>query len=285
MSGSKRYPVIQVRLVPSQVELAQLRLWELGATGIEERDDSTLGGGSEDGYVVLSAAFEDDRVADRAFAEVRQDYEAELSVIAPADWSVEWRRGFRAQRIGKRLFLRPSWDPTERPHDREEVTIDPENAFGSGDHETTRLVLRVLDQRVMGGESILDVGCGSGVLSIAALRLGAGGARGVDVDPDAVRVARRNADRNGVGGSFEATSDPLEAIPGSYNLVLANIEAGVLRKMKRLLGARVAPGGVLVLSGILTEERDAMVEAYRGFEVAESLVENQWCALVLEARP
>ena len=271
-----------MRVTPEELELAQLRLWELGATGLEERDQTTLMRDPSDELVTLVASFANEVLAERALDSVKRDFEAELSYLPDADWAVEWRRGFGPQRIGRRLLLQPSWETSRSVQGQVVVTLDPENAFGSGDHETTRLVLGALDQRIRGGERLLDVGCGSGILSIAALRLGAGFAIGVDIDEDAVKVASRNAELNAVDASFEASTMPLGQVDGQFDMVLANIEARVLHDMRDELSSRVAPEGLLVMSGILREEQGVIVEAYAPMRLIDSLQESPWCACVME---
>jgi len=276
-----RHPFVSVRVRSEQIELAQLKLWELGATGLEERDETTLLRESAPGQAVVIAAFSDEAAAQYALHEIRQDYEAEIVYVPSEDWATEWRRGFGPQRIGKRLLLHPSWEPAQSKPGDVVLTIDPENAFGSGDHETTRLVLQILDQRVAGGERVLDVGCGSGVLSIAALRLGAISAVAVDIDEEAIVVARRNAELNSVAARIETLAQPLTKIDGLYDIVLANIETRVLVEMTKELQARVAAGGFLVLSGILRGEQDELLAAYAPMRLEASLEEGQWRACVL----
>jgi ribosomal protein L11 methyltransferase len=281
MSEPQSHPFVTIRVAPAQLELAQLMLWELGAMGLEERDETTLVPVRGDDRVVVMAAFSDEAAAQYAFNQVRGQYEAEIVHVPHEDWSTEWRRGFGPRRIGKRLLLHPSWEEVEGKPGDVVLTIDPENAFGSGDHETTRLVLRVLDERVVGGERVLDVGCGSGILSIAALRLGAASAVAIDIEEEAVAVTRRNAVLNGVESGLEASTKPLRVVEGAYDIVLANIETRVLIQMPSELLARIAPGGILVLSGILLEERDELLAAYSSMSLAESLEEGEWCACVL----
>lgn len=281
MPEPQSHPFVTIRVPPAQLELAQLRLWELGAMGLEERDDTTLVPVRAGDRVVVMAAFADEAAAQYAFDEVRGEYEAELVHVPHEDWSTEWRRGFGPQRIGTRLLLRPSWEEVQSKPNDVVLTIDPENAFGSGDHETTRLVLRVLDERVVGGERVLDVGCGSGILSIAALRLGAASAVAIDIEEEAVLVTRRNALLNGVASDLEASTRPLHDIEGTYDIVLANIETRVLIHMPHALRARTAPDGILVLSGILLDERDELLAAYVSMSLVECLEEGEWCACVL----
>jgi ribosomal protein L11 methyltransferase len=282
MPALPRHPLVTIRLRADQLEIAELRLWELGATGLEERDDATLVREPGPGRVVVMAAFPNEAAARYAWNEIRQELDAELVYVPHEDWSVEWRRGFGPQRIGRRLLLQPSWEQVKSLPDDVMLTIDPENAFGSGDHETTRLVLTILEQCITGSERVLDVGCGSGVLSIAAVLLGADSAVAIDVDPDAVAVTRRNARLNGVDPQVFASVLPLSDVEGAYDVVLANIETRVLVDMADALQQRVGPGGYLVLSGILHDEREALLAAYRSMSLRACLEEGQWCACILE---
>lgn len=279
------HPLVTLRARREQLEIAQLRLWELGATGLEERDQTTLVREPAGGYVVVVAAFADEASARHALRELRPEFEADLTYVPHQDWAVEWRRGFTAQRIGQRLLLQPSWEQAESAPGDVVLTIDPENAFGSGDHETTRLVLTVLEQRISGGERVLDVGCGSGILSIAAVRLGAECAVAIDIDQDAVSVARRNAALNGVISSVETSTEPLSHVSGIFDVVLANIETRVLIRMPDALRIRVAPEGFLVLSGILRHEREELLAAYASMKLEECLEEGEWCACLLRSVP
>jgi ribosomal protein L11 methyltransferase len=282
MTETDHHAFVTVRVRPNKVELVELRLWELGATGLEERDQTTLVREPVDGEIVVIAAFESEAAARYALADIRSDYEADLLLTPSRDWATEWRRGFGAQRIGRRILLHPSWEPVEARPDEVVITIDPENAFGSGDHETTRLVLGVLDERIRGGERVLDVGCGSGILSIAALRLGARSSVAIDIEPDAVAVARRNAALNDVASRIDVSMTPLAEVDGRYDLVLANIETRVLVAMPQLLQTRMASGAVLVLSGILRQEEEELLAAFASMKVAQLLEHGEWCACVLE---
>jgi len=150
--------------------------------------------------------------------------------------------------------VRPPWREYAAAPGEQVVVLEPGRAFGTGLHETTSLVAEVLAETPLAGFTVLDVGCGSGVLTLIALALGAARARAIDVDPDAVAVTRENADRNGVGDRMETDEAPVEALAASYPVVLANIEAKTLVELAAGLVARVAPGGLLVLSGILSAE-------------------------------
>lgn len=281
MTKFEQHPFVTVRLEAQEVELAELRLWDLGATGLEQRDQTTIVREPTPGEVVIIAAFADEASAEHAVEVLCSDYRTELQHIPHQNWATEWRKGFGPQRIGKRILLHPSWQPVEGEPGDVVLEIDPENAFGSGDHETTRLVLRLLDARVAGGERVLDVGCGSGILSIAAVRLGAVSSTGIDVEEDAVTVSRRNSELNGVAFRASFSTQPLGKVHGLYDLVLANIETHVLIGMSELLQSRMASGATLILSGILNRERDDLLSAYSEMHLEELLEEGEWSACVL----
>ncbi|MEM7435624.1 MAG: 50S ribosomal protein L11 methyltransferase [Myxococcota bacterium] len=285
MTVAAPHPLLRVLLPSDRVELIQLQLWELGAIGFEQHDQTTIVPAEDAETVTLTATFDDVALAEAARDALPPELDVRLAFTEPVDWATEWRRGFGPQRIGDRLLLQPSWEADEAPGDRAIVTIDPENAFGSGDHETTRLVLAALDRWIKGGETVLDVGCGSGILSISAIRLGARSAIGVDIEDDAIEVAQRNAALNGVERRFEASRTPLAQVAGRFDVVLANIETRVLTQIPEALAERIAPGGILVLSGVLREEHDAILTSFDSLELLESLSENNWLAYVMRVSP
>jgi len=163
------------------------------------------------------------------------------------------------------------------------LTLDPGGAFGTGTHETTRLLLEALQRHLAPGMHVLDVGCGSGILAIACLLLGADRATGVDVDPESVRVSRENAELNGVGDRLALHEGTLSAGPaGRFPLVLANIESRVLVPLAGELCARVAPSGVLVIGGLLAAERERMLAAYSALRPIAVHEQGEWIAIELK---
>ncbi len=201
------------------------------------------------------------------------------------DWQRAWQRRLRARRIG-RLLVRPSWDARPARAGEAVIEIDPGLAFGSGEHPTTALCLEALSRLVRGGERALDVGTGSGILAIAAAKLGAARVLALDVDPQAVRAARENVRRNGVEAVVEVregTLTPALAEGEPFDLACANIDGLTLERMAPLLARALAPGGRLVLSGFLTETAPALAEAFaaHGLRVLASPSRPPWAALVL----
>ena len=176
-----------------------------------------------------------------------------------------WRAWARPTRVG-RLVVRPAWQDVRPPSPAEpiasdvEIAIDPGHVFGHGGHPSTRLVLGALVERLRGGESVLDVGCGSGVLSLAAVALGAESARAIDIDPTAVAVTRANAVANRLSRRIDVDSTPLAAIRRRFDVVVANIGVVVLRELAPLLVGRVAAGGWLVCSGLLEHQWREVVD-------------------------
>jgi len=207
--------------------------------------------------------------------------------VADDDWATAYRSFFRPIRLG-RVVVRPSWEP-EAPAEREGdvvVEIDPGMAFGTGHHETTRLCLMALQDHVRCGETVLDVGTGSGILAIAAAKLGAARVVGIDIDPVAARIAAENVERNGLAGVIAIlTGDSPRVFDGIADIVLANIVPDVIIAMAADLCSKVRPGGKLITSGIITERAEdlrATLESL-GLATIEQRVEGEWVALVSEA--
>ena len=190
---------------------------------------------------------------------------ASIDRLEDADWVALTQRQFEPIRAGQRLWIVPTWHVAPRPGDVN-IVLDPGAAFGTGSHPTTRMCLAWLEQNVHAGDSVLDYGCGSGILAIAALRLGAERATGVDVDPLALEAARYNSSRNGV---VLDVRDARGGIDGTFTITVANILANPLRMLAPVIGSRTQPGGVLALSGILEDQADAVVEAYAPWAALE----------------
>ncbi len=214
---------------------------------------------------------------------VASRWDAELIELDDDAYLDAWRAFAAPMRAGRRLVLQPTWiqaEPSPDPHDVV-VRLDPGRSFGSGSHPSTRLALAALEEHLQPHERVLDVGCGSGVLAVAACLLGASSATGVDVDPEAVSMTHANADVNGVAACVRASTTPVEEVVGTFDVVLANIGAGVLRELAPVLAARLAPGGRLVLAGLLVEQVDAVLDAYPGCTEVGRARADGWVATVL----
>ncbi|MFK8017919.1 MAG: 50S ribosomal protein L11 methyltransferase [Gammaproteobacteria bacterium] len=213
--------------------------------------------------VTLTALFETDADQTGIDTALRHVTSAELSWHALEDrqWEREWLTRFKPQQFGARLWIIPGDGPAI-DNTAVNIRLDPGLAFGTGDHQTTAMCLRWLgDCDRLSGQQVLDFGCGSGILAIAALCLGADHALGVDIDPQALTATRDNAERNDVLDRLEIGM-PDALTDQSFDLVIANILAAPLMELAPKISAHVAPGGTLLLSGILREQADAVMAAY-----------------------
>lgn len=213
----------------------------------------------------------------------------EIKTIADEDWMAAWKQHYQPIPIGQRLLVLPAWLENPAP-ERVAVRIDPSMAFGTGTHPTTQLCLELLETYVKPAEAVIDVGCGSGILSIAALKLGASRALAVDIDPQAIRSTRENAAANEVLANLETGQGSIgEILAGSFSLrqaplVLANILAPVIvRLFDAGLKDLVAPGGTLILSGILDKQVEEVVAAAgrKGAHLVATRQITDWVALAL----
>lgn len=196
--------------------------------------------------------------------------------LAEQNWVQLTQSQFDPIRVSERLWIVPSWHETPDPA-AVNLILDPGMAFGTGSHPTTRLCLEWLERSIYSGCRLLDYGCGSGILAIAAARLGAGSVAGVDIDPQAVEAARANAERNGVTALFADSAQP---VAGEYDLVVANILSNPLRVLAPAICAHVRSGGRLALSGILREQADEIIAIYAQWlpmQVAD--VREDWVCL------
>lgn len=205
--------------------------------------------------------------------------------VADDGWGERWKEHFRPEKVTGRLVVCPTWERYDPEPGERVIVMDPGQAFGTGSHETTRLCLAFLEE-AMGSDappgSVLDVGTGTGILGIAAALLGAGSVLGIDNDPVAVEAARENGERNGVERRFRASGEPLSAVRGPFDLVLANLLAETLVELAGEIVPRARVGGLLVLSGILAPKAPRVAEAFAaaGAPLLEERVDGPWAALL-----
>jgi ribosomal protein L11 methyltransferase len=261
-------PVVELEVDASDAELATDALWQADPTAVSET-------AARAGRVRLIADVADvGRIPGSwAVRVIEPDCDAHLDA---------WRAWAVPHRAGRRLLVQPAWLPCGAGGPGDVVVrLDPGRTFGSGSHPSTRLVLAVLEDELRPGDRVLDVGCGSGVLAVTACLLGAAGATAVDIDTDAPGVTRRNAAANGVGPLVDASRTPVESVAGCFDVVVANIGPRVLRELAGPLRARVAPGGLLVLAGLLDGQADERrADHPQLVEVGRRSTEG-WTALVL----
>ena len=289
---------LRLELLSGNTDLDAARLGQLGALGIEVQDDNTYMEGAEfastpAGKARLIAFFEEDQSPE----ELRQAVEDEVdgvtivsvAVYRDRSWETAWMKYFEATELSPRSTVGPPWDLPEPPVDADgnpgvAIVIEPGMAFGTGTHETTRLCARRLDEMMASHtvETVLDVGCGSAILSMLAAGLGARRVVGIDIDRTAVKVARENTAKNGFSDEeISLSTDPVDQVAGTFDLVVANILAPILLELRPHLKARVKPGGHLLLSGLTAEQIDELRGAFADDDFREcgAAVEGEWASL------
>lgn len=281
---------VRFRVAESALETLEALAGETEQVGMEIRDHSLkpLPGAEPlpDGMADLVAWYEDEETArDSAEwlkGEVPEIGQVWFETVEDQDWTENWKKDVKATRAG-RLWVGPSWLTGEKPAECVGIVIDPGMAFGTGDHPTTAMCMEAIDDWMAEGHagcSVLDVGTGSGVLAMAARKLGSGEAIANDIDPQAVEIARENAANNGVDG-VDWTTKPLERIRGSFDLVLANIFANVLCHYAARLSDATAEKGRLMLTGILNEQVDEVLSAFQreGMKLVRRRDRGEWSLL------
>ncbi|HEU4409721.1 MAG TPA: 50S ribosomal protein L11 methyltransferase [Polyangiaceae bacterium] len=279
-----RYWFVALDVPEAESDDVSALLFELGATGVEQRDRTTFVRPDDPDAVMLVASFEGKPEAEAALGELDASYNPRLQELVGDAWRDAWKAHYRPFALTPRLVIRPPWEAAPPPAEGVHVLeLEPGRAFGTGLHATTSLVAKELDRREaeLAGRPLLDVGTGSGILSFCALTLGASRAVGLDIDADSIAIARENAARNGLEGRVDFSTRDVAALAGAFPVVVANIETHVLVPLAAALRARLAPGGLLVLSGVLTRQEDEIVAAYAGLAVESLTREGEWSCLAL----
>jgi len=201
--------------------------------------------------------------------------------VPETDWNAMWAKAITPIRVGRRFVIRPSWASVERRDHDIELIIDPRQAFGTGHHATTQLILEWLEDHIHGGEKVLDIGTGSGILAMAAIRLGASYAHGVDHDPVAIECAREYARENQFGEELRLTVGTVKVAEGCHEVILANLDRGTLLELAPFFQEHAAPHAVLLCSGILTEDRESVIQRLQanGWIIQEERERSGWLAL------
>ena len=300
---------LAVQISEGGKDAAAALLWGLGAQGLQE-DHPGLHFPDDSGPLLARGSWElpeivnpTDTVLLRAWFEAIEDPDGlcataaaqlgELGELGPPtwrnvqdeDWSAAWKARWTTQRMTERLFVVPSWEPMPALAAGEAgIRMDPGMAFGTGTHATTQGCLSLAEEWLQGGERVLDVGTGTGILAFGALALGAGRAVGVDTEPPAVLAAAENAALNGLADRFVVHRGSVEATEGTFDLVFANLLAPLLVHLAPALAGRLGEGGTLIVSGLLERQESEVVAALarEGLCVAARFTSDGWLALRLE---
>ena len=215
-------------------------------------------------------------------------FEITIADCKTEDWVNNWKQYFHPMPIGKKLLIRPTWEDEYDPQGRTVLHIEPGLAFGTGSHPTTKLCLETLENYINENSTVLDIGCGSGILSIASLLLGAKSAFGVDIDKLAVKTALENAKENGFEPPvFKAVNGNLsDKVTGKYNVIVANIVADIIMDFNKEVGHFLDKDGVYITGGIIDSRKDEVIYSFEqnGFEIIEKFEEKGWNVFVCKAK-
>ena len=221
------------------------------------------------------------------FAALNPEAEITVSGVNEEDWANSWKAYYKPIKIGERIVIVPAWEKYSAEPDEIVVRMDPGMAFGTGTHETTRLVIKLLEKYIENGMRVADVGCGSGILAICASKLGAGECKAYDIDPVAVKVANENIKDSGLDNVTCEVSDLLKQVDrsgGTYDVICANIVADIIIRMMPDVGALMDESSVILASGIIVERSEDVIRGFEehGFKIVERIDENGWCALAVQ---
>ena len=293
---------ISVKTTEENADIAASVLMDAGAGGVEMQGGSMPRAASDEYALpeaetdtVTVSAYYGEAGADALVETLRArlcdmfpDAPPELSVetVPDTDWNENFRRNFKAFRAAGRFVIRPSWEEYQAEAGDIVLQIDPGMAFGTGDHESTRLCLKLLQKYMQPGSRVLDVGTGSGILGIAAMKLGASSVLALDYDPVSVRVAAENAAANGVVMETRQSDLLNSADGGPYDVILANIVADILIRLNRDVSPYLRQGGVYILGGIIEERLEEVTVSLSqsGMDVVETLAMNDWRAVAARKR-
>lgn len=279
---------LRIAITPEQAESFEDALLGVGAVSVTFMDaedqpifEPDLGTTPLWSHTHLLALFEADTDEANLLAHLQfllggELPEHNLERIEDQDWERSWMDNFQPMRFGRRLWIVPSWHQAPEP-DAVNLLLDPGLAFGTGTHPTTALCLQWLDGQTLDGSRLLDFGCGSGILAIAGLLLGAASAVGTDIDPQALEASRDNALRNGIEPERFPLYLPPQMPAGEFDVVVANILAGPLVQLAPVISSHVRAGGRLALSGILAEQAEEVRAAYaEQFELDPTAEQDGW---------
>lgn len=274
---------VSIALPLSVAESVSANLFDMGSCGVQEVDLA-------DGLGVRLVAYFDpshDRcaIATHLTADLHMAGVAagvQVDDVPDVDWTTSWRSFFEPVYPTPKMVVCPPWNRVPDPPGGFAITIDPQMAFGTGHHETTRLALLGLEQRVRAGDRVLDVGTGSGILSIAAAKMGATHVMAIDIEAPAIENARLNCNVNGVSDRVVLAQHSVDAVSGVFQVVVANMISSILFPMMSALTERIQPGGYAIWGGVLDREKDVFENILGdvGLDIDEMLDDGEWlCAI------
>lgn len=305
---------ISIKTSQEGADIAAQAFYEVGITGLVIEDPDELSQlskeeffwdyidesmvGTSDGTVVIKAYLSSDSSLGEKLSLIKDkinwlkkrdlgvdlgSLDIELASVREEDWSNTWKKYYKPMKVSDRIVIKPSWETYNKKKGQVILTLDPGMAFGTGTHETTMLCMQAIDQYIRPDHSLIDIGCGTGVLSIGALLLGAKAATAIDLDGNAVEIARKNAQINKVLDRMTLVhGNLLDEIEGSYDIVVANIIADVIIELSQYATNYIKAGGLFISSGIIHERLDEVIEQIESVGLIIEKVEKmgEWAMVV-----
>lgn len=305
---------ISIKTSQEGADIAAQAFYEVGITGLVIEDPDELNQlskeeffwdyidesmvGTSDGTVVIKAYLSSDSSLGEKLSLIKDkinwlknrdlgvdlgSLDIELTSVREEDWSNTWKKYYKPMKVSDRIVIKPSWETYNKKKGQVILTLDPGMAFGTGTHETTMLCMQAIDQYIRPDHSLIDIGCGTGVLSIGALLLGAKAATAIDLDGNAVEIARKNAQINKVLDRMTLVhGNLLDEIEGSYDIVVANIIADVIIELSQYVTNYIKAGGLFISSGIIHERLDEVIEQIEsvGLIIEKVAKMGEWAMVV-----
>lgn len=283
-SKVKNYKLFKISSNPFLPDLLSGILWELDITGLSESDDLVTAYAAEDSSVNEKSVRE---LLEKLITQnVIKEFSVKEEITEEKNWNELWEKSREVIRISDRIVIKPTFKEYESTGDEIVITLDPKMSFGTGEHESTKLTLQLMEKYVKGKGNVLDIGSGTGILSIAAIKLGAAHAVAVDNDAWCYQNCIENCVINNVVEKIKVFEGEIDIIPGKqFDLILANIQKNILLLISEKIKTKLKKNGVVILSGLLIKDEKEIISHYNsiGFKLIEKKVMNEWIALVLMA--
>ncbi|GBD88322.1 ribosomal protein L11 methyltransferase [bacterium BMS3Abin03] len=278
----KKFKEFIVKTEPFTVDLVSSVLWEYDIAGINEQENLLIVFADENS--LTNKAILESALSKLADEKVINSFTVDEKIIEDKNRNEEWEKGREVIKISNKIIIKPSFKDYTAKDDEIVITIDPKISFGTGGHESTKLILLLLEKYINGGEKILDVGSGTGILSIAAIKLGAASSVAVDIDEWCYDNCVENCKLNSVDKQVDIIKGKIDDVSqNNFDLVLANIQKNILLYIAQEIRVKVKKNGVVILSGLLLRDEDEIVKHYQslGLKFLEKEIMNEWLAVVL----
>ena len=279
----KNFIVYQIYTQPFDTELLSGILWELNITGLIEEDDHVKIFASHDSNIALKMV--EDSIKKLQNVNLIKSFKIEKELLEDKNWNELWEKSREVIRVSERIVIKPSFRKYEANKNEIVLTIDPKMSFGTGEHQSTKLVLRLLEKYVKKGMKVLDVGSGTGILAIASVKLGADKAVAVDFDEICLENCRENCSLNQVSNLVEILTGEIDVVKeNGFDLIVANIQKSVLIEIAEKIKSRIRKNGKVILAGLLDPDKKDTEAKYHslGFRTEQIEQMDEWIALIFQ---